>query len=178
MITAKWKMMEKSRNKNLLFQSMRQGEWTGMAKVKGKPEKITDQDIRDCQSRGMEILAIAEKYEVTAYTVMRKIQKMENQERKKEVRGRAEPRERNLFRGENPAFDLEVGDIVSAIQDEISPARRRYRVTGIYRHVYMCETLSGKYKWSTTFRKDDYMKAYDPGLVRLVERRKEFEERD
>jgi len=139
--------------------------------------KITEQDIGLCQSRGMSILEIAEEYGVTAYYVLRKIQKIAVREH----RGKYQGDENGLLGGSLfgrglPVFDLRVGDIISAIESEITPARKRYRITEIYRHIYIGERLSGgmngsgKGKWKTAFQKKDYRRAHDPNLVKLVER--------
>jgi hypothetical protein len=137
--------------------------------------KITEQDIRLCQTRGMSILAIAEEYGVTAYYVLRKVQQMESREQREKYQG-----DENgllggsLFKRDALAFDLKVGDTITAIEAEITQARKRYRVTEIYGHIYIGERLSGGARgqgtWKTAFQKKDYRRAHDPNLVKLVSR--------
>lgn len=134
--------------------------------------KITEQDIRLCQTRGMSILAIAEEYGVTAYYVLRKVQQMESREQREKYQG-----DENgllggsLFKRDALAFDLKVGDTISAIEAEITQARKKYRIIEIYRHIYIGERLSGgKGTWKTAFQKKDYRRAHDPNLVKLVSR--------
>ena len=145
--------------------------------------RITDQNIRDCQEQGMKILQIAEKYGVQSYTVLRKIQKMEKEELQQQA-NRCEPKstKTNLFGvpydkvRSSPAsvdFDIKIGDIISAVEGEITPERKGYRVTEIYDHIYIGKRLiggNGKGTWKTAFRKSDYKKGFDPCLVKIVQK--------
>jgi hypothetical protein len=130
-----------------------------------KDKKITDQNIKDCLSAKMSIKKIALKYGVSAYTVLKKIQKIEREDARKDL---PDPRayNGNAFGAINPNFNLVVGDTVMAIEPEISPERRPYKIVAISEAVYV--GLNLVHGWKAAFRIQDYMTAHDSHVVRLV----------
>ena len=133
--------------------------------AKGK-WRITDQDIKECRDAGMDIQAIAAKYKVASSTVLRRIRKIDGVKKEKPAVTQKKYEKRCMENLPND-FDIEIGDIISAVEKEIGPARNKYRVTEIYKDTYIGEKLSGG-KWRTVFRKADYKRGHDPCLVRLV----------
>lgn len=64
-------------------------------------------------------------------------------------------------------FDLNVGDIITALEPEISHYRHKYKIVSIGKELYICERV-GKYPYRVAFRIKDYGQYHDDGKVRKI----------
>lgn len=143
----------------------------------GNKTKITEGNVRESLAKGMTIQEIATEYGVVSRTVLKIKQAMEKRDSEeaagvKPTTGNKAPKGAKLTITDiGTKFDLKIGDIISAIESEISKKRNIYEVVAIYEEIYIGEKQNGGGTWRTTFRKDEYMKSYDPCAVRLVSRK-------
>ena len=135
-----------------------------------KVAKITREDVINGRENGLSIQEMSYEYDVAPYTVLLLVKKIEREENEQ---GQAVKPFLGRFENDCGAyitpieFDLEVGDIVEALDSETSAIKRKYCVTRISTHVYECERLSEP-KYRTSFRIDDYKRIHDPGKVKLI----------
>ena len=115
---------------------------------------MTDQEVKECQDAAMQIWEIADKFGVSPKTVLNAIWRNEKRDR--------EPK-RIQYNGDN--FNLNVGDIISAIEPEVNQTRRTYEVIAIFDHIYTCRAIEGG--WTTSFRKQDFKREYDENAVKV-----------
>lgn len=143
--------------------------------------KITEDDVRNCIAEGITVQDIALKYDVATATVLKIKSIVERMDRKNKTQDEEQTarKRKNLLRNANltetelnTAFDLEVGDIITAYEEEISKKKNTYKIISIQEKTYTAKKIIGG-EWKITFLKNDYMKRHDPYGVRLVSRGKE-----
>lgn len=120
---------------------------------------LTDQNVKDSLDKGMSVIEIALKYDLAPITVLRRIKQIEKEEKIQ----KAGPQTQQAI-----TFNLEVGDKISAYEQEISKKKNIYEITGIYKHIYTAKKISGHGTWTTAFGKEEYRKESDLSCVKLV----------
>ena len=147
-----------------------------------KLAKITEDDVRNCLAEGVTVQDIALKYDVATSTVLKIKSIVERKDRKEsgvQDDEQTARKRKNLLRNANlteaelsKPFDLEIGDIITAYEEEVSKKKNTYKIVSIQDKTYTAEKIIGG-RWKVTFLKNDYMKRHDPYGVRLVSRRKD-----
>jgi|GEM_PF-5267654 len=127
--------------------------------------KVPDEAIQADLDAGMSLKDIAEKYDLSLMTVLKRKRRLEskndpNYKAKKPKEKKTLQETRGATRLKPPSikpFTLNVGDFIKDIETEVSrDTVNTYQVVKIYDTYFVCEKISGKGHWKTAFLKIDW----------------------
>lgn len=130
--------------------------------------KITDEQFKAELEAGLQLYEIAEKYEMSIFTLYQKKYKITEKEDEEKFYKKQKRKPYLIVDPPNPLkelpklkkFDLKVGDYITDTEPDINKKIHKYQVVKIYRNHYLCKKISGSGSWLVSFLKADYQIGY------------------